>query len=84
MGRGREGGREMGGGRKEGGRGRKEMGGGREGGREGGRLTVLGFYVMLQQRGSQKLGYADYQFLIIIKETKAHIRMYMQDKESRL
>ena len=39
---------------------------------------------MLQQRESLKLGYADYQLLLIIKATKARIRTYMQDKESRL
>ena len=45
----------------------------------------LGFYVMLQQRGSLQLGCADYQLLIIIiKATKARIRTYIQDKESRL
>ena len=43
--------------------------------------------MMLQQRGSLKLGFADYQLLIInlvIKATKARIRMYIQDKEGRL
>ena len=35
-------------------------------------------------KGKPKLGYTDYQLLIIIKATKARIRTYMQDKESRL